>query len=71
MSVGTCTLDETTSWVMNFSIEGSELSLLVTACGGGCRRDDCAGGGIMLGSHWMTFEAAFARYLIISLSTGW
>jgi hypothetical protein len=73
MSVGTWTLEVTTSWVMNSSSEGSPPSSLRTGLGAGdlggvggscCVRElraSAVGGGIMVGSHWMTLKAALAK----------
>lgn len=80
MSVGTWTFDETTSCVMNSSRVGSPASSAGTARGGGVfggvggNLEFCGaavgGGGIIVGSHWMTLHAAEARYEIILLDTG-
>lgn len=85
MRVGTCTLDETTSCVMNSSSVGRPPSSHRTARGGGVLGGVggmwarvleefevalAAGGGIIVGSHWMTSQAAFARYEIMLRDTG-
>lgn len=86
MRVGTCTLDETTSCVMNSSSVGRPASSAGTALGGGvlggvggnlellllfgAAMVAAGGGGIIVGSHWMTLYAAVARYEIMLLDTG-
>lgn len=67
INVGTWTLEDTTSWVMNSSRLGRGPSSCRTALAGGDPADadvcvgSAGGGGIMVGSQAMTLKAALAR----------